>query len=95
MPMLCLRESGLPNALLEAMMVGLPVVGNDDGGTGEQIINKVTGLLIPEPAPALLASALKQVLFDRDLRKNWAEKPKSIYLDNLVWTRWPEAISLY
>jgi glycosyltransferase involved in cell wall biosynthesis len=59
------KHQGCPNALLEAMMAGLPVVGNDDGGTREQIINGVTGLLVGSVSPILVADALGRLLDDR------------------------------
>ncbi len=37
---------GCPNASLEAMACGLPVVANADGGTAEQVIHGVTGFLV-------------------------------------------------
>jgi len=37
---------GLPSTILEAGLVGLPVIATDVGGTKEIIINKKTGLLI-------------------------------------------------
>lgn len=39
-------EQGCPNASLEAMAAGIPVVANDDGGTAEQVIDGATGRLL-------------------------------------------------
>lgn len=77
-------HQGCPNALLEAMMAGLPVVGNDDGGTREQIIDEVTGLLIPEPKPILLAQALKRLLSNRELAKNLGIKAREYVCRNFT-----------
>jgi glycosyltransferase involved in cell wall biosynthesis len=42
-------RQGCPNASLEAMAMGLPVVANDSGGTAEQVIQSVTGYLVDTP----------------------------------------------
>ncbi|MHC1727535.1 MAG: glycosyltransferase family 4 protein [Syntrophobacteraceae bacterium] len=61
------KNQGCPNALLEAMAVGLPVMGNDDGGTREQIRHDETGLLLPDCYPAPLAEAITKILTNRAL----------------------------
>jgi len=42
-------RQGCPNASLEAMACGLPVVANHSGGTAEQVIHGVTGYLADMP----------------------------------------------
>ena len=61
------REQGCPNALLEALAAGLPSIANDDGGVAEQIIDGVTGLLLPDRTPAALAAAIVRLIHDRAL----------------------------
>ncbi len=61
------KDQGCPNALLEALVVGLPVVANDNGGTKEQILPGITGFLIDSCKPEKLASALLKLLQDRTL----------------------------
>jgi glycosyltransferase involved in cell wall biosynthesis len=63
------RDQGCPNASLEAMAAGLPVVANPDGGTAEQVQDGVTGFLVEDPGDArayagLLAQALDRLLCD-------------------------------
>jgi sugar transferase (PEP-CTERM/EpsH1 system associated) len=60
---------GMPNAALEAMAVGLPVVATAAGGTPEVVVDGVTGLLVPPRDPDALARAAARLLRDSDLRR--------------------------
>lgn len=52
------HEEGLPNAVLEAMAAGRPVVASRVGGLPEIIESEVEGLLVPARDPDALADAL-------------------------------------
>lgn len=60
--------SGLPEPFggvtIEAMALGLPVVGTSIGGTPEQIEDGVTGLLVPPNEPEAMAYAIRSLLND-------------------------------
>ena len=60
------RAEGLPNALLEYMAAGLPVVVSNVGGNGEVVKDGVSGLLVPAGDPSRLADALLHYLRDPD-----------------------------
>jgi len=63
------RVEGTPNALLEAMSCGLPVVVSDGApGPLELIEHDVTGLVVPVNNPAELAAALCRLANDGALR---------------------------
>jgi len=52
-------HQGSPNAVLEAMAAGVPVIANDSGGTAELVRHGDTGYLLPETAAApQIAAAL-------------------------------------
>jgi len=55
---------GLPNSLLEAMALGLPVVASSVDGIPEVVLNGKTGILVPPASPAALAKALKELAED-------------------------------
>ena len=59
---------GLPMSVIEAMMTGLPVVSTDISGPREQVIQNVTGLLVPPGTAEPLAKALKTLSENSTLR---------------------------
>jgi glycosyltransferase involved in cell wall biosynthesis/tetratricopeptide (TPR) repeat protein len=54
--MLTSRHEGLPNVLLEAQALGVPVVAPDVGGVAETILQGVTGFAVRDADAAALAS---------------------------------------
>ena len=64
------RYEGMPNALLEAMAVGLAVVVTDASpGPLEVVEAGVTGLVVPSDDPAALADALDRLAAQPQLRE--------------------------
>ncbi len=62
------RFEGLPNVLLEAMSIGLPVVATRCKFGPEEIIqDRVDGLLVPTEDPNALAAAMATLAIDSDL----------------------------
>ena len=48
----------MPRSIIEAMMMGLPVLATDIRGSREEVIPNQTGLLVPVRSPRLLAAAM-------------------------------------
>ena len=59
---------GLPMSVIEAMLTGLPVVATDIRGPREQVVDGVTGMLVPAGSVAPLAAALGRLAGDAGLR---------------------------
>lgn len=57
-----------PNAVLEAMAAGLPVVACPMGAVPEMVLDGTTGLLVPSGDDAALLAALQRLLADTGLR---------------------------
>jgi glycosyltransferase involved in cell wall biosynthesis len=62
-------SEGCPNALLEAMAAGLPIVATTVGGVPEVVADGVHALLVGPRDPAMLASALSMLLTNRRLAR--------------------------
>jgi len=66
------RFEGTPIAIMEALCVGLPVVGTTVGGIPDEVTDGVEGLLVPPRQPVALANALLRVIRDPALRDRLA-----------------------
>jgi hypothetical protein len=62
-------REGLPNALLEAMAAGLPIVATRVGGVPEAVEDGVSGLLVDSADPGALAEAIVHLWRDPELRR--------------------------
>ena len=60
-------SEGLPNVILEAQAMGLPVVGTNHAGIPEGLIDGKTGFLVPEKNSQKLAQYILQLLKDPNL----------------------------
>lgn len=84
---LCSRWEGLPLAIIEAMMSGLPVVGTRVGGVAEVVEAGETGLLVPCQNPEALSSALNRLLHDPGLRARMGEAGRRRALERFTEAR--------
>jgi len=67
---------GLPNALLEAMAAGLPVVATHVGGIPEVVTNNETGLLVEPRNSDALARAIERIMNEEELRRHLAQNAR-------------------
>jgi glycosyltransferase involved in cell wall biosynthesis len=70
-------HEGLPNAILEALSVGIPVVASPVGDIPDLVVEGRTGLLLPDDSVGALAAAIARALGDAELsRRARAEGPR-------------------
>ena len=71
---------GMPNALMEAMALGLPCISTDcDGGGARFLIeNEKNGLLVPKGDVGALAVAMERMLSDRDFAEKCGREAHKI-----------------
>jgi glycosyltransferase involved in cell wall biosynthesis len=96
-------EEGFPTAILEAQVMGLPIIASDIGGTNETLDAGVTGLLVPPGDARALAETLDAVAADPERRgrmaaaaRPWIER--SFTLENMtdsVARTYEEAIAAF
>jgi len=72
--MLTSRHEGLPNVLLEAQALGVPVVAPDVGGAAEVIEQGRTGWTVKNADATLLAERVLHCLTDGEWRRTAAER---------------------
>jgi glycosyltransferase involved in cell wall biosynthesis len=60
---------GIPLALMEALVLGLPVVATAVGGIPEAVTQGREGLLVPPGRPDLLAAAIQTLVAQPDVRQ--------------------------
>lgn len=61
------RREGMPNALMEAMLTGLPCIASDISGCQDLIQHNVEGLLVPPANVVELANAIEFLLKNGDI----------------------------
>ena len=70
---LCSHSEGMPNAVLEYMAAGLPVVASDVGGANEAVLEGETGYLVPPGDAAAVAERVSRLLQREDLGRRMGE----------------------
>jgi glycosyltransferase involved in cell wall biosynthesis len=75
-------NEGVPQALMQAMMSGLPCVTTDVGAIGEIARDGETAVLVPPQDSAALADALARLIDDPALRQRLGNQARAFALDH-------------
>jgi glycosyltransferase involved in cell wall biosynthesis len=79
------RHEGMPNAVLEAMSTGLPVVATRIAGSEELVIEGKTGLLVQTENVDELRESLRRILVDPGQRKKMGLASRQNVERNYSW----------
>jgi glycosyltransferase involved in cell wall biosynthesis len=85
-------NEGLPNALLEAMACGLPIIATKVGGIPEVVRNGINGILIEPMNSGALYHAMDFVLSNNDIAEMMARKGKMLVEREFTWQNTAERI---
>jgi glycosyltransferase involved in cell wall biosynthesis len=81
------RHEGMPNAVLEAMACGLPVLASHIAGNEELVTHKETGLLVPTEDATALCAALSELLPDSEMRERMGAAGRKHVEAQYSWQR--------
>ena len=79
------RHEGMPNAMLEAMASGLPVVASCIAGSEELVVDGKTGYLVASEDVEALREALKTILTSPTLRQQMGSASRQHAEENYSW----------
>ncbi|HSR20550.1 MAG TPA: glycosyltransferase family 4 protein [Anaerolineales bacterium] len=80
------RHEGMPNAVLEAMASGLPVIATRIAGNEELVVPGETGLLVPPGDAQALQDALRSLLQDGTARERMGRAGQARVSHAYSWT---------
>jgi glycosyltransferase involved in cell wall biosynthesis len=75
---------GFSIAVLEAMVVGLPIVATKVGGNGEAISHKETGLLVPVKDYTIISGAVEEIICNPKKAEDYGKAAKKRFRDNFT-----------
>ena len=89
---------GMPNALMEAMALGLPCISTDcDGGGAKFLIeNGKNGMLVPKGDAEILADAMRKMLSDKAFAEQCGQEAHKIVTQlepHVIYSKWESFIN--
>lgn len=79
-----LGEGGLSLALLEAMVLGKPIIATSVGGIPEVIEDNINGLLV-KPDPEIVAEKIEELIKNKEFAQRLGENAKKTVEERFTW----------
>ena len=79
------RHEGMPNALLEAMASGLPVIASCIAGNEELVVDDETGFLVPSEDIEALRTALRKLVSEQASRAQMGNASRQYVEASYSW----------
>jgi glycosyltransferase involved in cell wall biosynthesis len=76
---------GLPGAVMEAAAAGVMAIATDVGGTGEVVLDDVSGILVPSGDEQSLIDAIGMAVADRHRVEEMGQSARKRALKNFTW----------
>lgn len=86
------RSEGVPNTMLEAAAVGLPIIATDVGGISTFLKNEINGMLIPPGSAMTLADKISYLLSNPDQCQKMVANAREEVLKHY---RWPDVVQSF
>ena len=74
-------REGLPKTLIESAAAGKPIVTTDVPGCREVVRNEINGFLVPPKNPEALATAIRKLLLNKQLRVEMGKQGRRIAVE--------------
>ena len=84
------KNEGIPIAMIEAQLAGIPIVATDVGSVSEVVLNNKTGILC-DRSEKLLIEGIKELALDKRLRSTFSKNAKFMSLKNFSTSKFTKA----
>jgi len=86
------EREGFPRVILEAMLMGKPVVASDIAGPSEMVVSGETGFLVLAEHPQMFTEAILRLLKEHELRKHMGEKGRRRVIEDFPIERYVNGV---
>jgi glycosyltransferase involved in cell wall biosynthesis len=87
------EPEGHPWSIVEAMAASLPVISTNQGAIVESVLDGVNGFIVEPKHPEQIASKLKLLIEDIELRKKMGAASRELYLANFTEEKMVEKLT--